>query len=115
MLMERHRTVWKDNLLIVLLLFRKLNIDYIEVNLSVAQCMQANLVQEVLETLEKYHVSPDQINLEITETATSHSTTMLNQNLTELTNAGIKFSLDDFGTGYSSLSYLQDVNIKRFN
>lgn len=89
--------------------FRKLNIDYIEVNLSVAQCMQANLVQEVLETLEKYHVSPDQINLEITETATSHSTTMLNQNLTELTNAGIKFSLDDFGTGYSNMKRIASL------
>lgn len=89
--------------------FKRLNIDYIEVNLSVAQCMQTNLVEEVLETLERYHVSTDQINLEITETATSHSNSMLSQNLTALTNAGIKFSLDDFGTGYSNMKRIASL------
>jgi hypothetical protein len=48
-------------------------------------------------------------NLEITETATSHSTAMLYQNLSALTSAGIKFSLDDFGTGYSNMKRIASM------
>lgn len=83
--------------------FMALNIDYIEVNLSVAQCMQDNLAKEVLETLNRYHVRPDQINLEITETAASYSQSTMMDNLSALRAAGISFSLDDFGTGYSNM------------
>lgn len=83
--------------------FEKLCIDYIEVNLSVAQCMQSNLVENVLNMLKKYDISPDKINLEITETAASVSQQTLTDNIEALTSAGIKFSLDDFGTGYSNM------------
>lgn len=83
--------------------FRKLGLDYIEVNLSVAQCMQKSLADDVLEILGKYGVLPSQINLEITETAVTYSYETLIDNLTRLTEAGIKLSLDDFGTGYSNM------------
>lgn len=83
--------------------YKELNIDYIEINLSVAQCMENNLSKMVLEILQKYEIQPDQINLEITETAASYSQNTLEKNLTELNNAGIHFSLDDFGTGYSNM------------
>ncbi len=83
--------------------FKKLNIDYIEINLSVAQCMHKDLAKKVLDTLKKYSVSPSCINLEITETAASHSQNIMAQNLDILTKAGVNFSLDDFGTGYSNM------------
>ncbi len=83
--------------------FQDLNIDYIEVNLSVAQCMQDNLAKDILETLNNYQVKPDQINLEITETAASYSQKTMMENLQQLREAGISFSLDDFGTGYSNM------------
>lgn len=83
--------------------FEKLNLDYIEVNLSVAQCMQTNLSKNILGTLSKYQISPGQINLEVTETAASYSQNAMMENLQELTRAGIHFSLDDFGTGYSNM------------
>lgn len=83
--------------------YRSLKLDYIEINLSVAQCMQNDLADQVLETLERYHVMPNQINLEITETAVSYSQKAMMDNLNALTNAGISFSLDDFGTGYSNM------------
>lgn len=83
--------------------FEQLNIDYIEVNLSVAQCMQKDLAEDVLAMLNKYNVKPSQINLEVTETAVSHSHATLMDNLMRLNDAGIMLSLDDFGTGYSNM------------
>lgn len=83
--------------------YRSLKLDYIEINLSVAQCMQNDLADQVLETLKRYQVTPDQINLEITETAVSYSQKAMMDNLNALTDAGISFSLDDFGTGYSNM------------
>lgn len=83
--------------------YQDLGIDYIEVNLSVAQCMQNNLASDILDTLNRYSVSPDQINLEITETAASYSQKTMMENLQALKDAGISFSLDDFGTGYSNM------------
>ncbi len=83
--------------------FRGLGIDYIEINLSVAQCMQKNLAKDILDTLHMYQVQPNQINLEITETAASYSQQTMMENLHILKEAGISFSLDDFGTGYSNM------------
>ncbi len=83
--------------------YQDLGIDYIEVNLSVAQCMQKNLAQEMLDILKRYRVKPDQINLEITETAASYSQNAMMENLRVLREAGVSFSLDDFGTGYSNM------------
>lgn len=83
--------------------YQSLHLDYIEINLSVAQCMQNDLASQVLEILERYQVKPDQINLEITETAVSYSQKAMMDNLNLLTEAGIHFSLDDFGTGYSNM------------
>lgn len=84
--------------------FRELGMEYIEVNLSVTQCMRKDLADEILGLLEKYHVGPEQINLEITETAAVNSQNIMTENIRRLTEAGVPFSLDDFGTGYSNIS-----------
>lgn len=83
--------------------FRELGLSFIEVNLSVVQCMQTKLVEHIAGILYKYGVEPQQINLEITETAAAVSQKTLEDNIRELTEAGIRFSMDDFGTGYSNI------------
>lgn len=83
--------------------FQELGLEYVEVNLSVAQCMRNNLAKEILQLLEKYKVRPDQINLEITETAAVNSQNIMIENIRTLSAAGIPFSLDDYGTGYSNI------------
>ena len=80
-------------------------LQYIEINLSVVQCMQENLAERLTEIMKKYHVAPTQINLEITETAAAHSD-MLENNIKILHKQGIEFSLDDYGSGYSNTDYL---------
>lgn len=92
--------------------FAKLNIDYIEINLSVAQCMHKELPDLVLDTLKRYNVSPDKINLEITETAASFSQNIMAENIERLNEAGIEFSLDDYGTGYSNIQRVSTLPLK---
>lgn len=92
--------------------FQKLDLEYIEVNLSVAQCMQSGLANDVLKMLEKYQISSDKINLEITETAVSYSQHVLDENLRTLAESGISFSLDDYGTGYSNIRRVASLPLK---
>lgn len=83
--------------------FASLGLEYIEVNLSVMQCMSSSLADEVREVMDEYGVRPEQINLEITETAAAYAQTTMMNNINSLTDSGIAFSLDDFGTGYSNM------------
>lgn len=92
--------------------FKELGVDYIEINLSVEQCMHSNLADKVLKTLEKYHLPPDKINLEITETAVSRGQNVMQANLDALSSAGISFSLDDYGTGYSNMRRVIQLPLK---
>lgn len=84
-------------------------IQYIEINLSVVQCMQKQLTEELLCVMNRYHINGNQINLEITETAAAYSPEMLRINMHQLSDNGISFSLDDYGTGYSNMSYMVEL------
>ena len=84
--------------------FEKLGLEYIEVNLSVAQCMSPDLADKILNIMEKYKVAPDKINLEITETAADYAQNIMTENIDKLHSEGFTFSLDDYGTGYSNIN-----------
>ena len=81
-------------------------IEYIEVNVSVIQCMREDFVDTILSIMDKYEIRPEQINLEITETAEISALTILQENVEKLHAKGISFSLDDYGSGYSTLGYI---------
>ena len=83
--------------------FAELDMDYIEINLSVAQCMQTNLAQKLSAIAQRHQVDPKRINLEITETAVENSRDVMAENLETLCKVGFHFSLDDYGTGYSNI------------
>ncbi|MBQ2577229.1 MAG: EAL domain-containing protein [Lachnospiraceae bacterium] len=84
-------------------------LDYIEVNLSVAQCEQEDLAEQFHQISEEYSIDPRMINLEITETASSSATKTLLANMRKLSSLGFSFSLDDFGTGRSNLDYISEM------
>ena len=92
--------------------FEMLGLDYIEVNLSVAQIMNGDLPDIYLAIMDKYHITPDKINLEITETAAAYAQSVMEENLEKLTQAGISFSLDDYGTGYSNMQRVIQLPLK---
>lgn len=83
--------------------YKKLGLDYIEINLSVTQCLRYDLADEIIGKVREYEIDPKSINLEITETASSYSTEKIYGNIMALSREGFTFSLDDFGTGYSNL------------
>ena len=82
---------------------KELGMEFIEMNLSVMQCMDKNLTKKLKYYIDKYNVDPRQINLEITETATNFDEKRLSEQLDNVKKLGFTFSLDDYGTGYSNL------------
>lgn len=88
---------------------KETSIEYIEVNVSVVQCMQQNFAEDLMAVMEKYSVDSSQINLEVTETAAANSVSILKENIDKLHTNGIAFSLDDYGSGYSTLGYLHHL------
>ncbi len=89
-----------------------MGIEYVEVNLSVAQCENPKLSDIYKEIMERTGLDPRYINLEITESSTLIQRSVLLDNMKKLIEAGCNFSLDDFGTGESNLNYIVDMPVK---
>ena len=79
----------------------------VAVNLSPAQLKSKNLVSTVMTILADCGLSPNRLQLEITETMLMQNTFATLNTLHQLRKLGVQIAMDDFGTGYSSLSYLR--------
>ncbi len=77
-------------------------IDYVEVNLSVVQCMQEDICEMLYGIMDEYDVPYSSINLEVTETTLARD--ILWATMERMAVGGVTFSLDDYGTGYSNLA-----------
>ena len=89
-----------------------LGLSYVEINLSVAQCMERSLPEKISALQKKYGVDPGKINLEITETNFEHISEIMFENVNELIRMGYSFALDDYGTGYSSIQRVIHLPLK---
>lgn len=81
----------------------------LHINLSAAELLRGDLLEDVRETLARNHVAPPRLVLEITETVLMSKGTAEEQVLGELRDLGVGLQIDDFGTGYSSISYLRTL------
>jgi len=79
---------------------------WFSVNISSTQFSRKDLVQHVEQVLQSSSLRPDQLKLEITESAIMESPEAALKSIEGLQELGVQLALDDFGTGYSSLSYL---------
>jgi len=79
----------------------------ISVNLSSRQFSQRNLGLAVQQILQDTGLSPQYLELEITESILMNEVEETISLLQQLRKTGVRFAVDDFGTGYSSLSYLR--------
>lgn len=86
-------------------------LDYITVNVSAKQLVQHGFIYLVERTVEQNRMRPEDLRLEITETAIMDAPQFAAQVLAELREYGVKVYLDDFGTGYSSLSHLHKLPV----
>jgi diguanylate cyclase (GGDEF)-like protein len=79
----------------------------INVNLSARQCLEPDLVRDVVRVLAESDLRPEQLKLEITEGVLLEHSDAVVEVLNALRRLGVQLGLDDFGVGYSALSYLQ--------
>ncbi|MGA1834346.1 bifunctional diguanylate cyclase/phosphodiesterase [Rhizobium wenxiniae] len=79
----------------------------VAVNLSPLQFTGFTLARDVASALSNSGLSPDRLELEITEGIFLRDSDDNIEILSQLKALGVRIALDDFGTGYSSLSYLR--------
>ena len=83
------------------------------VNMSPLHFQQDGLKQQIQQLLLQHSVSPELLELEITENTAMHDMEKGSNHVLELQQMGIRVSIDDFGTGYSSLAYLRRMPIDK--
>lgn len=83
----------------------------VAVNLSGRQFQHRGLVSTVAEILERTGLSPELLELEITESMAVQNTDWSLKMIQDLRGMGIRISMDDFGKGYSSLNYLRTFRL----
>ncbi|MBN3759403.1 bifunctional diguanylate cyclase/phosphodiesterase [Burkholderia sp. Ac-20365] len=85
----------------------------VAVNLSAAQLSSGDLPRIVVDALRESGLSPDRLELELTESIIFADRERALQTLGEIKALGVSIALDDFGTGYSSLGTLQSFSFDR--
>lgn len=85
----------------------------VSVNLSPVQLNQWELCVKLVGMCKRLNIEPNNVVLEITETALLSNDFATRRMIAELAHAGFIVSLDDFGTGYSSISHLINFPIKQ--
>ncbi len=81
----------------------------INVNLSVVQLLQADVVDVIARTVEETGITPRNLTLEVTEGLAINDITRMKKILAQIKALGVRIALDDFGTGYSSLSHIREL------
>ena len=84
---------------------------HINVNLSVVQLLQKDVLGTVARILKKTGVKPRNIVLEITESFAINDMDRVLEIIRGIKELGPRIALDDFGTGYSSLNYIKQLDI----
>jgi diguanylate cyclase (GGDEF)-like protein/PAS domain S-box-containing protein len=82
---------------------------WISVNLSVEQLANPALVAEVELALRNHGLPPEQLVLELTESAVMRDVVTATHRLDALKGLGVRIAVDDFGEGHSSLAYLASL------
>jgi diguanylate cyclase len=85
----------------------------IAINVSVRQLKDNSFIIRLKEIMEKNHVAPEELEIEITETLDLEEDIIVKETLLKISSMGISIAVDDFGTGYSSLYYLKQLPVDR--
>jgi EAL domain-containing protein (putative c-di-GMP-specific phosphodiesterase class I) len=84
----------------------------VAVNLSAYQFAQQDVPKMIADTLYRYHLPPELLALELTESLLMRNAGSASKVLHTLRGMKIDVAIDDFGTGYSSLSYLNQFPVQ---
>jgi diguanylate cyclase (GGDEF)-like protein len=80
----------------------------IGVNVSAQQFEDPLLIDKVRSALANTELSPEFLELELTESCLMSDPAQAGALLREIRDVGVRIAIDDFGTGYSSLTYLNE-------
>ncbi len=85
----------------------------ISINVSAVDLEMPDWIEEVKSVLQRFDINPQQLTLELTETALMRQPELALSTLKQLDALGFTIALDDFGAGYSSLSYIQKLPLHK--
>lgn len=89
-----------------------LSVPKIAINVSPLQFMRVDFSAQVKEVLAELGASPENLQIEVTETAVMRNMDEVARQMRDLAEMGVHFAVDDFGTGYSSLQHLHQLPIQ---
>ena len=81
----------------------------VSVNLSRRHLADMDLLEHIVNIIDKYNVPHEYIEIELTETTTDVEFKDLKRTISGLQKTGISTSVDDFGIGYSSLNLIKEI------
>lgn len=81
----------------------------VNVNLSVVQLMQNDIVERIKEIVSNTGINPHNLTLEVTESLAINDMVRMKKIMSSIREMGIRIALDDFGTGYSSLNHIREI------
>ena len=95
--------------------WRKAGLDHfpVTINVSATQFKTRRLVEVLLEAVRENRLTPDDVEIELTESALVSEGDATMSTLYELGKSGFRLVVDDFGTGYSNLGYLKRFDISK--
>lgn len=83
----------------------------ISVNISRRDLQMENLYEIILDLIKKYHLSPNDLKLEITESAFVAENQRFFNTVDVLKEVGFRILMDDFGSGYSSFNTFKNAHV----
>lgn len=86
---------------------------FLSFNLSSTQLVDPTTAEAILETIRRAGLSPNRLEIEVTETAMMSDPEIAAKIIEELHDAGVRISMDDFGTGQSSLGRLRELKLDK--
>jgi len=87
------------------------DIKRVAINVSTIQLKDQNLLKNFLSITKKLNISPENIEIEITESSLIDNKDQNIFLLKKFQKYGFGITIDDFGTGYSSMQYLKELPI----
>ena len=81
----------------------------VSVNFSLYEFFSSNFLEKIVGVLEKYHVPPSLLEIEITETTSQVNKFLSLSVIKKLKNIGVRILMDDFGIGFSQIENLRQI------